>query len=149
MGVDDLPELNKNHPGYRDFIYGARESVVRHWLREGAKGWRLDVADELPDDFIAGLKRAALETDEESVIIGEVWEDASNKISYDKLRRYLLGEELDSVMNYPLRAALLDFITGCTPAAELCERLEALQENYPPRPFPRRSTSWAATTGPG
>jgi len=134
-GVDDLPEVNENNPSYREFIYGGDDSVVRRWLREGGRGWRLDVADELPDDFIAELKGAMLETKEDSILIGEVWEDASNKISYGKLRRYLLGEELDSVMNYPLRDAFLDFIAGKASGEDLCENLESLRENYPPEAF--------------
>ena len=133
-GVDDLPDINENNPAYREFIYGSG-GVVRRWLAEGARGWRLDVADELPDDFIAGIKDAMLKTKRDGVLIGEVWEDASNKISYGKLRRYLLGNELDSVMNYPLRDTLLGFIMGNIPAGEVCERLESLQENYPPEAF--------------
>ena len=33
------------------FIFGGEDSVVRRWLRAGADGWRLDVADELPDGW--------------------------------------------------------------------------------------------------
>ena len=51
-GVRTLPAVNEEAPTYRDFIVRSQDSVVRHWLRQGADGWRLDVADELPDDFI-------------------------------------------------------------------------------------------------
>ena len=134
-GVDDLPDMDESCPTYREFIYNARDSVARRWLRAGARGWRLDVADELPDDFIAGVKDACLKTKKDSVVIGEVWEDASNKISYGKLRRYLLGGGLDGVMNYPLRDGLIDFVMGKISSEELCERLETLKENYPPEAF--------------
>lgn len=50
-GVKTLPAVNEAQPAYRDFIFGDQDSVVRHWLRCGADGWRLDVADELPGDF--------------------------------------------------------------------------------------------------
>ena len=130
-GVDDLPAVNEGEPGYRDFIAGER-GVVRHWLRLGARGWRLDVADELPDEFIAQIKSAALAERPDALVLGEVWEDASNKVSYGKLRTYLLGDELDSAMNYPFRTAVLDFLLGKTSAPDAAESLMAIAENYPP-----------------
>ncbi len=135
-GVDDLPAVNKNHESYRAFLYGGEDSVVRRWLRAGAKGWRLDVADELPDDLIAGIKSAILaEKPQEGLLLGEVWEDASNKISYGQLRKYLLGRELDSAMNYPLGDAVTAFVLGSLSAGELWERVMSLYENYPPQAF--------------
>ncbi len=135
-GVDTMPEVNEQSETYRSFIFGDENSVVRRWLRLGAKGWRLDVADEMPDDFLEGIKSAALaQRPDDAVVIGEVWEDASNKISYGKLRRYLLGSELDSVMNYPLRDALLGFLVGSIPAEQLANVITTLQENYPNEAF--------------
>lgn len=132
-GVADMPNFEESNQEFRDFIYRDRDSVVRTWLRAGAKGWRLDVADELPDDFIRGIKSAVIdELGDQGLLIGEVWEDASNKISYGKLRRYLQGSELDSVMNYPLRKALYRFVLGKNSAGELSEILSSLRENYPP-----------------
>ena len=131
-GIPDLPAVNEMEPSYRRFIYEAQDSVVRRYLNQGVKAWRLDVADELPDEFIEGLKTAALEADPEAIVIGEVWEDASNKISYGKLRRYLLGSELDAAMHYPLRAGVHDFLLGRIDAYGLAETVYALWENYPP-----------------
>ena len=109
---------------------------MRKWLKAGAKGWRLDVADELPDDFIAGIKSAVVETlGDEGLLMGEVWEDASNKISYGQLRRYFLGDELDTVMNYPLRDALIGLLTYKMSAEEAAEQLMQLYENYPHEAF--------------
>ncbi len=132
-GVDDLPCVEENDGSYRDFIFGDDNSVVRRWLKAGARGWRLDVADELPDDFIEGVKSAVVDAlGEEGLLLGEVWEDASHKISYGKLRRYLLGTELDSVMNYPFLDAAKGFLTGGLGAGDFAELLEELKENYPP-----------------
>ena len=131
-GVTDLPGVREEAPGYRALIAGGEDSVVRHWLEAGARGWRLDVADELPEWFIRDIHDAAVAQREDALVLGEVWEDASNKISYGALRHYLLGGELDSAMNYPLRVALLDFLTNKADAPELAEALEALRENYPP-----------------
>ncbi len=111
-GVDALPNVNELEPSYLDFIARGPDSVIRHWLRAGVKGWRLDVADELPDAFIRELRRAAKETDADAVLIGEVWEDASHKVSYGELRGYFRGDELDAATNYPFRRAALDFLLG-------------------------------------
>ena len=133
-GVDDLPETNEDSPGFQDLIC-ARDGVVRKWLRLGARGWRLDVADELTDEFIVDIKASALAEKSDAVVIGEVWEDASNKRAYGKLREYFLGRELDGTMNYPLRHALEFFLTNRSTAADLAEELESLYENYPPEAF--------------
>ncbi|NLJ40763.1 MAG: glycoside hydrolase family 13 protein [Clostridiales bacterium] len=134
-GVDVMPNVNEMEPSYREFIYGGEDSVIRHWMRAGAKGWRLDVADELPGEFIKEFRIALKETDEEGVLLGEVWEDASNKVSYGERRQYLLGQELDSVMNYPLRRIWLDFILGEENARLTHKKIMSLYENYPKESF--------------
>lgn len=134
-GVGTLPNVNEMEPSYQDYIYKDRDSVIQYWAQEGVKGWRLDVADELPDDFIKGLKKSMKEADEESVLIGEVWEDASNKVSYEVLREYFWGEELDSVMNYPFRAVLIDFVLAYISGEKAYKKLMSLYENYPKEIF--------------
>ena len=129
-----LPAVQENEPDYRDFIIRGQDSVVRHWLRAGASGWRLDVADELPDDFIAEIRTAMEETAPDSFLLGEVWEDATTKVAYSQRRRYLLGHELHGVMNYPFRTALIAYLRGGN-ADDFRETLEALRENYPPEAF--------------
>ena len=76
-----------------------KDGIITRWMKAGIAGWRLDVADELPDEFIKRLKRTVLKVNPEGVLLGEVWEDASNKVSYDKRREYILGDSLDSVSN--------------------------------------------------
>lgn len=134
-GVRDLPNADKESESYRSFIYKGEDSVVRHWLKKGIKGWRLDVADELPDSFIEGIRSAMDEEDEDSVLIGEVWEDASNKISYGGMRSYFSGDELNSTMNYPFRKAFTEYLTGKSDAKLLSRRMMSLAENYPPENF--------------
>ncbi len=134
-GVDALPAVDELEPSYQDFIARGEDSVVKRWLRLGAKGWRLDVADELPDEFIRTLRRAAKEADPEAVIIGEVWEDASRKVSYDRLRGYFRGDELDAATNYPFRRAALDFLLGRRDAEATRQVLYSLYENYPRENF--------------
>lgn len=133
-GIGDLPAWNKNNADYQRFIYGPN-GVIEHWLRLGARGWRLDVADELTDSFIQGIKSAEDRVNANDVLLGEVWEDASHKVAYGEMRKYLCGYELDSVMNYPFREALLNFLRGDWPAEGLAERMASLKENYPPHAF--------------
>ena len=129
-GIYSLPAVNENNPDYRNFIFAGPDSVVRRWLRAGADGWRLDVADELPDDFVQGIHRAAREAKSDAVVIGEVWEDGSNKIAYGVRRKHILGRHCDGLMNYPLRSAILSFFTGGGGEA-FVEGMETIRENYP------------------
>ncbi|WP_321387769.1 glycoside hydrolase family 13 protein [uncultured Enterococcus sp.] len=129
-GVKDLPEADKENPDFQQFIYGERDSVIEKWTAMGVDGWRLDVADELPDFFIEGI-RQAVDRYPEKVLIGEVWEDASNKISYGQRRQYIIGNGLHGVMNYPFRDIILDLLSGKQSAQEAAEKLTVLQENYP------------------
>ncbi|MEG1932498.1 MAG: alpha-amylase family glycosyl hydrolase, partial [Pygmaiobacter sp.] len=108
-GFESLPEVNEHAPSYRNFICG-EGGVIDYWLSEGASGFRLDVADELPDDFIEDIRSAIKRHGEDTYLLGEVWEDATNKESYGTLRRYLLGNGLDAVMNYPFKDAVLQFL---------------------------------------
>ena len=133
-GVHTLPAVNEEQPDYRRFIISGKNSVVRHWLRDGADGWRLDVADELPDDFIAAIRDAIQAEKPNGYLLGEVWEDGSNKIAYSRRRRYLLGRETHGLMNYPFRTALLAWLGGGD-AAAFRDDMETIRENYPPAAF--------------
>lgn len=128
-GVPSLPELNETEPSYMDFICG-ENGVLRYWLKKGASGWRLDVADELPDEFIDAIRNAVKAENPDALIIGEVWEDASNKISGVGRRRFLIGDQLDSVMNYPFRHAIIEFVKGGD-GFDFTDRVLNIIENYP------------------
>lgn len=134
-GIKTLPHTRELEPSFMDYILTSDKAIVKRWLDYGGSGWRLDVADELPPEFLRALRKAVKEKMPEAVIIGEVWEDATNKISYGKLREYLLGEKLDSVMNYPLRGAMIDFACKRIDAAGFAMRLMSLYENYPREAF--------------
>ncbi len=104
-----LPAVNTKDPDYNAYINGD-DGIVPRYIKKGTSGWRLDVADELYEPFLCDLRGAAKKADPESLIIGEVWEDASIKIAYTDRRKYFRGRELDSVMNYPLRTGIIRFI---------------------------------------
>lgn len=133
--VKTLPNINELEDSYMDYIIYDKDSVINKWIDVGVKGWRLDVADELPTKFIRELKRELKKADDDSILIGEVWEDASNKISYGQRRSYLLGEELDSVMGYPFRNNMFSFLKGEIKSYELCNRYMQIKENYPKESF--------------
>lgn len=129
-GFSTLPNVREQEPSYLSFICG-EDGVLRKWLAAGAAGYRLDVADELPDVFLDQLHGCVKAYDPDAAVIGEVWEDASNKVSYGVRRRYLLGGQLDSVMNYPFKDAVLDYIRWGT-HQRLSSTILQVLENYPP-----------------
>ena len=130
---ETLPTVNKMHPDFLDYIIRDEDSVVAHWLKLGCDGFRLDVADELPDEFIKLLKDRIREIRPDALLIGEVWEDASRKEAYGKRRRYFVDGELDSVMNYPFRTAIIDFMRERDSGRGLQETVMSIMENYPPQ----------------
>ncbi len=129
-GVEVMPCVNELDPDYMEYILG-EDGVVATWLRRGADGFRLDVADEIPDPFLAALRRRVKAVNSDGVVIGEVWEDASNKISYSVRRTYFTGAELDGVINYPFRTAILNFATGRDDGRALAKTVLDIAEHYP------------------
>lgn len=130
-GFETLPTVNKMDEAFIRYIITDEDSVVAHWLRLGADGFRLDVADELPDAFIKLLRDRIRAIKPDALLMGEVWEDASNKISYGGRRTYFTGGELDSVMNYPFRTAILRFMRGWDNGSGLKDTVMTVVENYP------------------
>ena len=130
-----LPNVREITPSYMDFIIRNNDSVLKHWMREGIMGWRLDVIDELPAQFSQLFFAELKKINPDAVMIGEVWEDASNKIAYGVQRQYLCGYEMDSAMNYPFREHLFNFILGKIDGKTCMRRMESLRENYPKENF--------------
>lgn len=133
-GIMTLPNVNETEPSFMDYIIDSPDSVINHWLNLGASGYRLDVADEIPDVFLDELRKSAKANKPDCAIIGEVWEDASNKISYGKRRKYFQGHQLDSVMNYPLKEAMIRFM-NTKDAKDFANEMETLREHYPEKVF--------------
>ena len=109
-GIDILPRINPDKKECGEYFIG-KNGVIDKYSKMGIYGFRLDVADELSDDFISKIK-SRLSENGESVLYGEVWEDASNKIAYSTRKKYYLGSELDGVMNYPVRVGIIDYLCG-------------------------------------
>ena len=129
-GIDILPKLNHTVPECRKFFTG-KNGVAEKYIKMGIGGWRLDVADELSDDFLDELRETVKRaSDGNGIIIGEVWENAAEKISYSRRRRYLRGAQLDSVMNYPLRNGILALLVE-KDAELLADILKSIYASYP------------------
>ncbi len=127
-GCTNLPEVKEETPSYQDFIM----DVIRKWQGCGISGWRLDVADELPQGFLRTLRRTVKAEMSDALVLGEVWEDASRKITYGELRNYFYGETLDGVMNYPMRDAILEFVMDQRSCVDTVGSISSIIENYPP-----------------
>ena len=130
---DTLPTVDKMHPDFIRYIITEEDSVVAHWLKLGADGFRLDVVDELPDAFVLLLKQRIRQIKPDALLIGEVWEDASNKSAYGVRRRYFVDGILDSAMNYPFREALLHYLWDRDGGYGLKNTVMTIAENYPPQ----------------
>ncbi len=129
-GFKTLPNVNETAPAYMEFICG-ENGVLRHWLRLGADGWRLDVADELPDEFLEAVRCAIKQERPDAWLLGEVWENAALKHSYGARRKFLQGKQLDGVMNYPWRSGIIESLLQQSPDP-LAYAIWDLQETYPP-----------------
>ena len=128
---DTLPTVKKMDPAFIRYVISDEDSVVAHWLKLGADGFRLDVVDELPNEFVLLLKKRIRQIKPDALLIGEVWEDASNKVAYNVRRRYFVDGVLDSCMNYPFRTAILNFLRGADDGQNLQETVMSILENYP------------------
>ena len=107
--IDILPRINTQIDECCNYFVG-EGGVIDYYSSLGILGFRLDVADELSDEFIKKIKACLARNVDAPVLYGEVWEDASNKIAYGIRKRYFLGGELDGVMNYPLRRGIINFL---------------------------------------
>lgn len=128
-GIDTLPSINRNSADFQNFIAG-KGGVLEKYLKLGVGGVRLDVVDEITDEFVQKIEKKVHEFGEDKVVMGEVWEDASTKSSYSKRRQYFTENELNSVMNYPVKETVLEFILTQN-SKPLESTLRMLENNYP------------------
>lgn len=127
-GVKTLPQTEENS-GFFDYIAG-RNGIIEKYMAMGIGGYRLDVVDELTNNFLHAICQAARRVNPKAMIVGEVWEDASSKISYDERKDYFLGGNLDSVTNYPMKNAILDFVKHGDVRA-FVNTIDLIKDQYP------------------
>ena len=103
-GMKNLPVCDYNSSTWQDYIYG-EGGIIDLWFSLGIDGLRLDVADELSDEFIEGIRKAVKRNKEDGFILGEVWKNPMHMN-----RSYLSsGKGMDTVMNYQLVNALIRY----------------------------------------
>jgi cyclomaltodextrinase / maltogenic alpha-amylase / neopullulanase len=115
VGAENLPELNLENPAVREHVWGAKDSVVRSYLRDGIDGWRLDVAFDIGYDFLRQLTQAAHAEKPGSLVVGEL----------ANFPRDWYGS-VDAVMHFTLRHVLLRTANGELPAAASQRFIERL-----------------------
>ncbi len=130
-GIEILPRINPDIKSCREYFLGDG-GVIDKYAKMGIAGLRLDVVDELSDDFVSEVKKKLSAVNECTMLYGEVWEDASNKVAYEKRKSYYLGNELDGVMNYPLRRGLIAYLKYKN-TEELKYALLTVMQNAPQR----------------
>jgi len=119
-GFKSLPKFNTANPSVRRYLV----DVARHWIEQGADGWRLDVPNEIDDDsFWAELRAAVKTANPEAYLVGEIW---------DVNPRWVGPGHFDGLMHYPLRQAILDFVAaGSLAPTQFAARVEELFHAYP------------------
>lgn len=128
-GIGIMPRLNHENEQCRRYFTGD-DGICVDYVKRGTGGWRLDVADELSDKFLDELRVSVKKADPDAIIIGEVWENAADKVAYGHRRKYVQGGQLDSVMNYPFRTSVINFALNGN-SAELANTLTSLYASYP------------------
>jgi cyclomaltodextrinase len=109
-----LPKFNINAPAVREFLFG----VAEHWIKLGADGWRLDVAEEIDDDsFWQEFRHRVRKINPEAYIVAEIWHES---------HRWLQGDQFDAIMNYDVTKPMLAFFPG----EHLNRRVLHQQSNY-------------------
>lgn len=134
-GNENRPNINTKSESYLDYILYSEDNLLSRCFSFGISGFRLILTDELDDNFIQLVNEKVKSEKKDSVIVGDVWEDASKIISYSKRRMYLLGSEIDSVANYVLRDIFINFVKGCINAEKVKNKIMSLKENYPEQSF--------------
>jgi len=134
-GINERPNINSMQKSYIDYIIKSENAIIKKWIELGSSGWRLNVIDELPDEFIELIRNRMKDSSSDTVLLGDIWDDASNKISYSKRRKYLQGKEVQAVTNYPLREHLVNFTKGYITSNKFKQKIMSLYENYPRESF--------------
>lgn len=104
-GMDNLVVCDKDSKEWQQYVYGEGGNIDKLFAC-GIDGLRIDVADEIPDFFLEGIRRAVKRNKPDGLILGEVW-----KNPLETGRSYLSsGKALDTVMNYFFCSALIGYI---------------------------------------
>ncbi|MUG23399.1 alpha-glycosidase [Paenibacillus macerans] len=114
-----MPKFNTANPRLKEYLLG----VAEYWIKEiKLDGWRLDVANEIDHHFWREFRQVVKKANPDAYLIGEVWSDSLN---------WLLGDQFDSVMNYPFADKVLEFFNGGMDGCAFSDEMGALIMRYP------------------
>lgn len=120
-----MPKMRFSNPDVRNFFL----DVGAYWLEQaGIDGWRLDVSDEVDFTFWQEFRRRIKDVKKDAVLLGETWKDG---------RDLMRGDQMDSVMNYLFRSAVVDFIArDVLDAAGFDDRIQKMRATYAAQALP-------------
>lgn len=115
-----MPKINTENPEVVDYLL----KVAEFWSGEmNIDAWRLDVCNEVDHVFWRKFREKVLATNPDTYILGEVWHDGLP---------WLMGDQFDSVMNYPLGDAIKEFfVTDEINAEEFKYLVNQVLVSYP------------------
>ncbi len=117
-GFKSLPKFNVSNPGVRDYLFRA----IRFWTEQGIDGWRLDVPNEIDDDaFWFEFRTLVKGINPDAYLVGEIW---------DINPRWVGDAHFDGLMNYPLRAAILDYVNAKIASQQFIEKVQEITRAY-------------------
>ncbi|WP_294372051.1 glycoside hydrolase family 13 protein [uncultured Clostridium sp.] len=95
--ISTMPKFNTSNEEVKEYLL----NVGSYWIDEiGIDGWRLDVCDEVDHCFWRDFKKKIKQKKDDAILIGEIMHEASS---------FLKGDQLDGIMNYPFKGAMIDF----------------------------------------
>lgn len=127
--IDIMPDTNCDSASYAEFVTGT-EGVIRTWTRLGLGGWKLDVCEQLSDEFINRCSAAVKKENPDAIVYGEVFMDATNMTVDGQKRSFVGNGKLDSVTNYPFKEDILNFVR-CGDSNRLNDTVAYVINNYP------------------
>lgn len=118
--VAEMPKLNTENPEVVDYLI----EVGKYWVREfDIDGWRLDVSNEVDHRFWRKFREEVKKEKQDVYILGEIWHNSLP---------WLMGDQFDSVMNYPLTNSIRDFFCiGQMNAEEFKYSINNVNVSYP------------------
>ncbi|MBQ6840153.1 MAG: alpha-glycosidase [Oscillospiraceae bacterium] len=118
--LDNMPKLNTGNPEVAAYF----ENICAHWVKDwGIDGIRFDVGNEVSHSFLKGLRRSLKQLNPDLFLLGEIWHDAAP---------WLMGDEYDSVMNYPFFESMHNFwVDENATSRDLMYAMERVYSLYP------------------
>lgn len=117
--VPSMPKWNTSNNKVQNLLINSAVKWTKKYMIDG---WRLDVPDEINDEFLIKFRKAMLEINPNIYIIGEIWSNPFH---------WLKGNMFDGVMNYTLYFIIRDFVRGVDDVYLFVKRLKKYTMTFP------------------